>query len=107
MNLRISQFKKKILLENYIQVLVFTGYVYIIVKYSNECVLSDSGDKTIKLWNVNSDECLRKFTGHLKSVSSVEILSNERIMSGSWDKRIKIWIFQIGDCLQTLDGHTD
>jgi WD40 repeat protein len=40
-----------------------TEEVYIIVKHSNECVLSGSGDKTIKLWNFYSGECLRTFTG--------------------------------------------
>ncbi len=59
------------------------------------------------LWNVNSGECLRTFTGHLDAISCVEVLTNERIMSGSSDKTIKIWNVQTGDCLQTLEGHTD
>jgi len=75
-------------------------------KISNEFVLSGSADATIKLWNINSVECLKTFKGHLNVVSSVEILWNERILSGSVDKTIKIWNVWTGNCLHTLKGLT-
>ena len=40
-------------------------------KISNEFALSGSADATIKLWNINSGECLKTFKGHLNVVSSL------------------------------------
>lgn len=60
---------------------------------SNERIISGSDDKTIKLWNVNSGECIQTLTGHSSCVSSVAVLSNDKIVSASDDKTIKIWNF--------------
>ena len=55
-------------------------------------IVSGSGDKTIKVWNIleRREECT--FTGHTDFVSSVAVSADGRfIVSGSEDKTIKVW----------------
>jgi len=75
----------------------------------NQLLASSSGDKTIKLWHLQSGELLRTFSGeHLDTVWSVAISPDEQtIVSGSGDKTVKIWNLNTGKLLRTLLGHTD
>ncbi|KAK3375735.1 HET-R [Lasiosphaeria ovina] len=67
---------------------------------------SGSGDKTIKLWEPASGQCLQTLQGHRGSVWSVAFSADgQRLASGSDDKTIKLWEPASGQCLQTLQGH--
>lgn len=69
--------------------------------------LSASWDKTLRLWDLSSGECLNRFVGHKSDVMSVSIDSGStQIVSGSRDKTIKIWN-TTGVCVVTLLGHND
>ena len=67
---------------------------------------SGSTDNSIKIWNVDSGECIRTLTGHLSGVDSLQILSNNKLASGAWDGSINIWNIDSGDCIRTLIGHS-
>lgn len=55
-------------------------------------IISGSRDKTIKIWNLATGECLRTLEGHSDSVNSVAITHDgKKIVSGSWDNTLKIW----------------
>lgn len=70
--------------------------------------LSGSDDKTMKLWDINTGECVRTFTGHSNTVRCVRFGHDESyVVSGSWDNTIRVWRTSSGECLQTLEGHTD
>ena len=70
-------------------------------------VVSGSWDGTIKIWDIQSGECLDTLEGHLSGVISVAITPDgERVVTGSWDGTIKIWDMQSGECLDTLKGHS-
>jgi len=81
--------------------------VICLTKCSDKLILSGSTDASIKLWNLNTDECLKTFEGHTDQINSIEILSDDRIASGSYDKTIKIWNLVEGTCLKTFSDHTD
>ncbi|RYY83393.1 WD40 repeat domain-containing protein, partial [archaeon] len=69
-------------------------------------IVSGSWDKTIKIWDASSGECVQTLRGHDDSVTSVCISPDgSRIVSGSGDKTIKIWDASSGECVQTLRGH--
>jgi WD40 repeat protein/serine/threonine protein kinase len=71
-------------------------------------VLSGSYDKTLRLWDIETGQCLRIFTGHENSVESVCMSVDGRLaLSGSADKTLKLWDIKNGKCLHTLTGHTD
>ncbi|AFZ60034.1 WD40 repeat domain-containing protein [Anabaena cylindrica FACHB-243] len=53
---------------------------------------SGSGDKTIKIWDVQTSELLNSLNGHSNYISSVAFSPNgEIIASGSYDKTFKLW----------------
>ncbi|MFI5454037.1 MAG: TIR domain-containing protein [Isosphaerales bacterium] len=69
---------------------------------------SPSWDKTIRLWDVGTGECLRTLVGHTDQVWSVAFDPRGRnLASGSVDKTVKLWDAETGECLRTLVGHTD
>jgi WD40 repeat protein len=70
-------------------------------------IISGSSDKTLKLWDVNTGECIRTFRGHIDAVNSVTFSSDGRyVLSGSWDSAIKLWDVNTGECIRTFRGHT-
>ena len=64
-------------------------------------------DKMLKLWDIETGECLRIFRGHSGSVTSVCISADGRYaLSGSCDNMLKLWDIATGECLRTFKGHT-
>jgi guanine nucleotide-binding protein subunit beta-2-like 1 protein len=71
--------------------------------------LSGSWDGTLRLWEISTGKCTRRFVGHTKDVLSVAFSSdNRQIVSGSRDRTVKLWN-TLGECKLTLteQGHTD
>ncbi len=69
-------------------------------------LVSGGADRTIKLWDVATGECLQTLEGHSNWVMSVVFSPNgEQLISGSADRTIKLWDVATGKCLQTLAGH--
>ena len=64
-------------------------------------LISASNDKTIKIWNFKTGDCLKTLNEHQDSVTSILIISNNKLISGSSDKLIKIWDLITYKCLNT------
>ncbi|AFY51050.1 hypothetical protein Nos7524_5331 [Nostoc sp. PCC 7524] len=74
----------------------------------SQTLVSGSGDKTIKLWNVRRGKLLQTFTGHSNSVVSVAFNPDgQTLASGSRDSTIKLWDVRRGKLLQTFTGHSN
>ncbi|KAF9967996.1 hypothetical protein BGZ70_007280 [Mortierella alpina] len=71
---------------------------------SPRVVVSASGDKSIKIWSLETGECLRTLEGHTRGIACIQFEGNV-IVSGSSDKTIKIWDITKGECVKTLIGH--
>eukprot|EP01052_Picozoa_sp_SAG31_P021259 SAG31_NODE_1635_length_7682_cov_5.457471_1_plen_494_part_10 len=72
-----------------------------------ETIVSGSNDKSVKIWDAATGECVQTLQGHTGVVRSVCFSAGgETIISGSWDQSVKIWDAAIGECVQTLQGHT-
>ncbi len=68
---------------------------------------SGSADRTIKLWNTETGECLNTLHGHASWVWSVAFNSTGSwLASGSYDQTIRLWDTRTSECLQILSGHT-
>lgn len=80
-------------------------------------ILTGSGDKTVKIWNLSDYTCLRTFEGHTNSVLKVAWLNlppaEERskrpiqIASAGGDGLVKVWDATTGEVSSTLDNHED
>jgi small GTP-binding protein len=70
-------------------------------------VLSGSGDKTMRLWDMETGCCLRVFEGHTGELYCVAFSADHRrALSGSNDKTVRLWDLESGRCLGVLEGHT-
>lgn len=67
-----------------------------------------SGDKTVKLWNLEDFTCVQTFEGHSNSVLRVDFLNHgiQLVSSGS-DGLVKLWNVREEECTATLDNHED
>lgn len=69
-------------------------------------IVSGSEDKTVKVWNSITGDCLTTFSGHHGVVTSVDASQNHKLLaSGSEDKTIRIWDIETEKCILTLTGH--
>ena len=63
--------------------------------------------RTLRLWDVETGACLRKFEGHDQSVETVCMSADGTLaVSGSMDNTIRLWDVATGRCLRVLKGHT-
>lgn len=78
-------------------------------KYENlNFVISGSRDKTIKVWNCATGNCLTTFIGHDNWVRALALHhSGKYLYSCSDDKSIRIWDLTNGNCFKKiLDAHS-
>jgi WD40 repeat protein len=67
---------------------------------------SSSIDRSIRVWDVNSQECLRVLLGHNRHVCVVRFSNDgQRLVSCSNDGGILIWNIESPDPIRQLDGH--
>ena len=63
---------------------------------SEDIIISGSDDKTIKIWNIKTEKCLKTVAPmHTKLITCLEVLSNDILISGSWDCTIKLWSIRV------------
>ncbi|KAJ2899980.1 small nucleolar ribonucleoprotein complex subunit [Zalerion maritima] len=79
-------------------------------------ILTGSGDKTVKIWNLSDYTCLRTFEGHTHSILKVAWLKmpageeNKRPLlcaSAGGDGLVRVWNVNTGESECTLDNHED
>ncbi len=81
----------------------------IAISSDGQFALSGSWDATLRLWEIATGKCTRRFVGHTKDVLSVAFSSdNRQIVSASRDRTVKLWN-TLGECKFTIieDAHTE
>ncbi|KAI0778705.1 U3 small nucleolar RNA-associated protein [Trametes elegans] len=67
-----------------------------------------SGDKTVKLWNLDDFTCVKTFEGHTNSVLRVDFLNaGMQMVSSASDGLVKLWNVRDEECVATMDNHED
>lgn len=60
----------------------------------------------MKLFDLNSLNCIRTFIGHEDSILGIEKLSDGTIVSCSLDETMRVWNLNSGQCLKILNEDT-
>ena len=69
---------------------------------------SGSWDKTLHLYDAQTGELQKTFTGHADWVLSVVFSPDGKMLaSGSQDQTVRVWDVETGELRNTLKGHTD
>ncbi|HPA18596.1 MAG TPA: protein kinase [Verrucomicrobiae bacterium] len=69
-------------------------------------ILSGSHDKTLRLWNVESGDCLRRFERQEHSINVICFSPDGRhaLSGATGESFIRLWEVATGKCVRTFDG---
>jgi WD40 repeat protein len=70
----------------------------------NNLVASCSLDKTVKVWNPNTDELLQKYIQHNGAVLSLDQIDEDTLVSGSVDETIHVWKISTGQNIKKINA---
>ena len=72
-------------------------------RLSNGKLASGSKDKTIRIWNINSQICEKTFKGNESKVVSIIQLSDQSLLSACSDGTVNMWDVELGHKLFVLN----
>ena len=83
------------------------GYSHLIAfSRDGQIIATCNSNHSIKLWNVNTQECFKILDGHDALINSISFCpDNYTLASSSEDETIKLWNINNGKCIKTLKIH--
>jgi F-box and WD-40 domain protein 1/11 len=92
----------------YTQLMVLDGHAAAVnaIQIDQDQIVSASGDRNIKIWNVKDGRLVRTLPGHQKGIACVQF-DSKRIVSGSSDNTVRIYDPSTGAEVSVLLGHTN
>jgi WD40 repeat protein len=98
---------KKLNMNNFTDIDSFEAhkeYILVIKHVVSSQIVSCSGDNTIKLWNLETNEWMRTFIGHKKRIRCLEIsFDKSKIYSSGRCDSLRVWDIYSGECLKIID----
>lgn len=76
------------------------------LQFDENILATGSYDNTIKIWDIETGECLRTLTGHTLGIRALQF-DDTKLISGSLDKTLRVWNWRTGECISTYQGHTE
>lgn len=71
-------------------------------------MISGSWDSFLKIWDLDSKECIASLSGHTAGINDLDIHPAGNVfVSASLDCTLRVWDMHTYKCLWTLEGHTD
>lgn len=87
---------------------VDAGWLWCVAFSPNGRWLASSANCTVNLWDIQTRECIKSFSGYTDRVFSVAFSPDGRLLaSGSEDRLVRVWDIKTGELLHTFAGHTD
>jgi WD40 repeat protein len=68
---------------------------------------SCSYDRTIRLWDTHSGQCLNTLRGHVFQVRTIAFSPDGHLLVSGGDDAARLWDVASGQCLKILQGHTN
>ena len=66
----------------------------------------DGPNPKVRLWDVETGNCLYELTGHTGPVTALAwTVDQQWIASGAFDQTVRVWDVRSGNCLLVLEGH--
>lgn len=97
--------KNTLLDERTFQSVGHTNRITSVAAMPNGCCLSGSDDNTLRVWDVDTGECLQTLVQQTDWINCIAILTNGRCISESRNHTLYVWDINTGECIQTLRGH--
>ncbi|PRP88350.1 NB-ARC domain-containing protein [Planoprotostelium fungivorum] len=93
-------------LQNVAKIQAHTNHIFALALSTTSPLLySASGDHTIKVWDLETLECVQTMPDHRETVYA--LASDERYLySGGWDATARVWRADNHQCVSVLKGHT-
>ena len=86
---------------------VFRGHTngVMCLQFDDNILATGSYDSTIKIWDIETGECIRTLHGHTSGIRTLQF-DDTKLISGSMDKTLRVWNWRTGECIATYQGHT-
>ena len=87
-----SKPEHRVRLESYTHIMTLDLHVAAVnaIQIYEDQLVSASGDRCLRIWNIHTGECTTKIEAHQKGIACVQY-DGKRIVSGSSDNTIRIW----------------
>ncbi|MCP4106055.1 MAG: protein kinase [Desulfobacteraceae bacterium] len=70
-------------------------------------IVSGSDDKTVRVWDLETGQCVKILEGHTQAVDCISITPDSKtVISGSYDNTLRVWDLETEQCVKVLEGHT-
>lgn len=76
------------------------------LQFDDNILATGSYDSTIRIWDINTGECIRTLRGHTLGVRTLQF-DDTKLISGSLDHTIRVWNWRTGECIARYPEHTD
>lgn len=94
------------LIAQYTNIMTLDGHHAAVnaVMIHGNTIVSASGDRTIKAWDINKGSATKTYSGHTKGIACVQF-DGRRIVSGSSDNTVRIFDAETTSEIACLSGH--
>lgn len=95
-------------LKPYTHLMTLEGHAAAVnaIQINGDLIVSASGDRLIRVWNVKTGQGVRAVPGHQKGIACVQF-DSRRIVSGSSDNSVRIYDLVTGAEVAVLLGHSN
>jgi WD40 repeat protein len=74
----------------------------------DSAIASGSDDRTVKIWDIRTGQCLDTYLQHTAGVSAVTFSPDGiTLASESGDRTVRLWNYHTGICMRTIYGHAN